>query len=123
MKKLTQFQTFDFDGFVRDKSLIVRDIRPWYKYENGEITNEQLGIRIDLLVMRDDTEYRDEEDKNINFGETFTVKVENQFETQLKFKDEVIIKDATAVVYGQYQNQLSVTAKNVITKNEAEKDD
>lgn len=117
MKKLTQFQTFDFERFIKDKTLVVRDIKPWYDYQNGEVTTDQLGSRVDLLIMRDDTPYQNEEDANANFGETFTVKVENKFDLPLKFQDEVVIQGGSAVVYGQYQNQLSVTAQDVVVKN------
>lgn len=121
MKKLTEFQNFDFERFVENKTLIVKDIRPWNAYKDGQITSEELGVRVDLLVVRDDTEYRNSEDEHANFGETFTVKVENKFDLDLKFQDEVIIEDAVAVVYGQYQNQLSVTAQNVFRKKQSVK--
>lgn len=119
MKKLTQFQNFDFDRFIDGKTLVVKDVKEWYEYQDGQITNTQLGTRVELLIIRDDTEYANPEDSNSNFGETFSVKVENKFDLPLKFQDEVHIQGAVASVYGQYQNQLSVTAKNVLAKSKA----
>ena len=108
MKKLNQFVKFLFDEFSKGKVYRVTGVRPWLDYD----TKEHLGTKIDVIIAEDKTVY---DTKN---GETVT----NQYE-KLAFKIPKDIKIPTdarvtpvnpvAVVYGQYRNQLSVTADDI----------
>lgn len=74
MKKLTQFQSFDFERFIDGKTMLVKDVKEWFEYKDGQITNNQLGTRVELLIIKDDTKYETLDDSNANFGETFPLK-------------------------------------------------
>lgn len=108
MKKLTQFLRFDMDAFSNGKLYQVTGIREWTDFD----TKAHMGVKIDTIIARDTTPYKQKE------GEVVT----NQFE-RLTFKIRKDLKvplnayimpiNAVGVVYGEYRNQLAVTADDV----------
>lgn len=119
MKKLTQFMHFDFEAFSKGKIYQTVGISEWVDYS----TKEHMGTKVEVVIVKDDTQYKQKE------GET----VSNRFE-KLTFKISKDVKvpvgayvrpvNAVATVYGEYRNQLSVTADDiqVLTPNKQRKE-
>ena len=104
MKFLSQFQTFDFERFAKDKRFMVVGCSPWKEHGSDQI----IGTKVDTVIFADHTEYKR------NDGDTST----NQFE-KLSFKvakvgldvpNESVVQpiNPVATIWGEYRNQLSV---------------
>lgn len=100
MKKLRNYCYFDFEEFA--KGLV-------FGFMGGKVvdTPDFKGVSIEIVVLYDPA--------GINDYEKFHVKVPGADEEYLKSfvkKEKVEIKDIKkAVVYGDYQNALSVTGR------------
>lgn len=108
MKCLYQFENFDMDRFLSGKELTVTACGPWLDYD----TKAQLGTKIETVITRDKTPYTP--GKNgiaTNLYEKMTVKVAKEVSVPISSQIELI--NATANVYGDYRNQLSVKAEDV----------
>lgn len=111
MKGLNQFRRFDFPGFVDGKDLTVTSLKPWKEYE----TDKVLGTAVTVAITRDETGYKPGKDGALvsNLFEKFTVKVPSQ-SVSVKIGDVVTAINPVATVYGQYSNELSVKADDVV---------
>ena len=104
MRKLNQFQRFDFNAFQTGKTFMIQSV----KYND-----KKECVSLDVVITEDDTDYGDESVSNI--FETFKVHLINEKEVNdaLKYhvKDEIIFKGiGKCSVWGEYNNQLSVEA-------------
>lgn len=109
MKKLSMFLSFNFNEFARNKTFICISTSPWKDFESGEI----LGTKVETVIAKDETNY------NVKDGETVT----NLYE-KLVFKVNKNIdipinaviqpKGVQASVFGEYRNQLSCTAEDIV---------
>ncbi len=109
MKKLNQFTLFDWNSFQKGKTFVCIGISPWKDFESGEI----IGTKVESVIASDETNY------NVKDGETVT----NLYE-KLVFKVNKDIdipinavihpKGVQASVFGEYRNQLSCTAEDIV---------
>ena len=107
LQGLSSFQKFDLESFLADKRLVYQKADPWV------VDGQEAGSKVTLLIMEDNTVYS-KPDIN-NSMEQLTVKVKSVApSTYGKLKPlatEVQITDIEkAVLYGEYRNQLSITA-------------
>jgi hypothetical protein len=113
MKKLKLFTRFDTEGFLKDKKLAVKSIRPTYEYVNGVKSEVATGTTIAITIIEDNTDYNGE--IGINTFESFNLKIGANFEVikeKLKIGQQIKIKDyadLTGTIFGDFQNQLSLT--------------
>ena len=95
--------------------LQITGVKPWTDFEDKNII---LGTSVEVVIFNDPAQ-------NNNF-EKLVLKVSKpNLETQLNIGDRVFpdMKTITsAVVYGQYQNQLSLKMKNIFKLREKEND-
>lgn len=105
MKHLSQFIRFDLDSFLENKELLVLSVSDWVDFEDKTIK----GTKITTVIISDDTDYNGK-DGNNRF-EKLVIKVPKTIDVAV---DSVIVPvNATARVYGDYNNQLSVVAEDI----------
>ena len=111
MKKLNQFINFDFAAFARGKRFLAVGQKPWVAYDSGEV----LGTKLEVVIVEDKTDYGlPEGDMAVNnLYEKFVVKIPKDKPVSVPMNAEVRIVNPIANVYGDYRNQLSVTADGV----------
>lgn len=82
-----------------------------YTIEN----DKTVGFRYNLLICDDQHNYGEE--SSLNIGEVIKVKIEDvNSNTNFTFGQKVELINPRASIYGEYQNQLSVKADNVVLK-------
>lgn len=114
MKKLRSFLRFEIESFLKDKELRIVGAEPWQTYNDG-VAGEVIGTKYKLVIATDNTVYNPTDptrDARINEGEPLTVKINQPQKSYKKFAIVRLI-DAEATVYGEFQNELSVTAKDI----------
>lgn len=108
MRGLTQFRSFDYERFTKDKVLVVTGISPWTDFA----TQSPLGTKVEVAIFRDKTEYKSKDGEAIsNLYEKFFVKVPKAVSVPLN--SVVVAVNPVATIYGDYQNQLSVKADDI----------
>lgn len=114
LKNLSHFTEFNASLFLAHKELRFISATSWVeKTESG--SNIEKGVKVGLLIFVDDSDYLNEKD---NLGEQLVVKVPfASLDDFTDFQPMLTICEITdiekAVVYGEYRNQLSITAKVV----------
>ena len=111
-KRLRDYLEFRLKEFMQDKVLRVTDQKQWFKDKEKTVV---LGDSIEFAVVKDNTPHitkEGEQIRNVNLYEKFTVKVPTGH-TPVKIGDFIEIVDGKATVYGDYQNNLSIKAKDV----------
>lgn len=109
MKKLNNFLYFDFEGFSKGKQYMSTGIQEWKDHETGAL----LGTKVEAAIVKDRTDYGPSKDgiKVSNLFEKVVFKVPHEVDIPLNV--EIIPINATANVYGDFRNQLSITAEDV----------
>lgn len=108
MKKLGMFTFFDFEAFAKGKSFVSTGIQPWKVFESGEV----IGTKVEAVIARDKTNYNCKEGEVIsNLYEKVTFKL--PMEIDIPINVEIRPINAEATVYGDYRNQLSITAESI----------
>lgn len=111
LKNLSHFTAFNAPQFLSRKELRFISATRWVeKTDTG--SEVEKGVKISLLIYKDNSEYPN---NKTNLGEQITIKVPlASLEDYTVFQPMVTICDVTniekAVVYGEYRNQLSLTA-------------
>lgn len=114
MKKLTQFLYFDVDSFFQNKDLVAIGMGEWRDYKSKEV----LGTKVELAIVKDDTDYGETDGEVIsNVYEKFFVKIPRNIKVPMNTL--VTLVNAEATVWGDYNNNLSVIAENIIPKQNA----
>lgn len=109
LKKLNRFSYFDLEEFLTGKRLLVVGITEWKDYDTQNI----LGTKVEVVIAADKTDYGAAEGEVIsNIYEKLTVKVP-KLGLGFPMNTEVRLVNAEAVVYGEYRNQLSITAEDI----------
>ncbi len=103
MKKLNQFQKFDFASWQKGKKFMIQGVR----------FNEKKGcVSLDVVITEDTTDYGDPSVTNL--FEKFKVHLIGSTENDLsKYapKDSIVFKSfSKATVWGDFASQLSVDA-------------
>ena len=110
MRNLNQFMRFDHEAFFKDKKLMSQGVREWKDYD----TKEVLGTVIDVVIVSDETEYKNRDgERSTNRFEKFSVKVPQK---NLEIPLEVLVQltgEVRGTVWGEYRNQLSVKAGGI----------
>lgn len=109
MKYLNQFLKFDALSFFKGKTLVAVETAPWYDFE----TKNLMGTKVVVVIFKDHTKYNRKQGENhTNQFEKLNVKVPK---ADLKVPSGAVVElmDAVATVYGEYRNQLSVTANDI----------
>jgi hypothetical protein len=109
MKKLGLFTSFDFNAFSKGKQFMSTGVREWKDHETGAI----LGTKIEAVIVKDRTDYGASKygEKISNLFEKVIFKVRASIDVPLNV--EIVPVNAVATVYGEYRNQLSITADDV----------
>jgi len=108
MKKLNQFVKFLFEDFSKGKVYRVIGVRPWIDYN----TKELMGTKVEVVIAEDNTAYDTKDGENVtNQYEKLAFKVKK--DVNIPMNARVIPVNPVAVVYGEYRNQLSVTADDI----------
>lgn len=108
MKKLGQFGKFDLEAFLAGKVLRATECSELKDHNTGE----HLGTKVVVAIVRDDTKYKQNEGENVtNLFEKFNIKVLK--DVNVPVNSTVMPVHATATVYGEYRNMLSVTAEDI----------
>lgn len=100
MKGLRKFMSFDFDSFAKGMT---------FAYMGGKVVEnvDFHGVSMEIVILYDPN--------GINDFEKLHVKVpgaDAQYLASFTKKEKVTIRDITkATVYGDYQNELSITGK------------
>ena len=124
LKGLRKLMKFDYEEFFeptnevgqKEKMILqITGVKPWTDYENKDIV---LGSSVEVVILNDPAQ-------NNNF-EKLVLKVSKpNLETQLNIGDRAFpdLKTITsAVVYGEYQNKLSLKMDNIFKLREKEND-
>lgn len=108
LKKLNQFNYFDAEGFFGKLKLVTVGKSTWKDFDTGEIK----GSKIELVVAGDRHKYRTTDGDVVNnMYEKISVKVAKEIDIPMNV--EVILVNPEATIYGDYRNQLSVTAEDI----------
>lgn len=111
LKKLGNFVYFD-PKFFQNVKLVTCASSEWRSYD----TQELLGTKVEVVIAADKNDYHTEENVN-NLYEKLSVKIAKSIDVPMNV--EVRLVNPTAVVYGEYRNNLSVKAEDiqVVTKS------
>src|SRR5699024_11966336 len=105
MKKLRQFQKFDHEKFFAGKMMIVKEGKETFEYDDtGENTGKVLGTTVVAVITRDNTKY-DDEKRNLNFIESFNIKVPKVNIEVAQGAEIKPVNITKASVYGKNMNQ------------------
>lgn len=109
MKKLNQFAKFDWESFAKDKQFICIGCREWKEME----TEKHLGTRVESVIVVDNTAYITQDNEEVsNLFEKIIFKVPKDISVPINV--EIRPKGVVAKVYGDYRNQLSCIAEDII---------
>ena len=112
LRKLGQFETFDWQRFIQGKKLLTTGAKPWLEYADGAQTGKILGTVIEVVIIEDRTAYRLKEGEAVsNRFEKMRVKLPVTVEVPMD--REVVFEGVEAKVYGDYKTELSVKAQAV----------
>lgn len=115
MKFLTQFLNFSWNEFAQEKRFISIGIREWVNFD----TKEHLGTKIDTVIAKDNTDYGVKDGEVVsNIYEKITFKVPKDINIPMNV--EIQPKKVKASVYGEYRNQLSVIADDIVVVSKKE---
>lgn len=108
LKKLSQFERFDAEGFFSNLSLGAVGQSEWKDFETGA----HKGTKIEVVVIGDKHNYNTANGEQVsNIYEKLTVKVPKDIDVPMN--SHVRLVNVYATVYGQYRNQLSITADDI----------
>ena len=104
---LSNFQMVDILRFLSGKELEVTEVREWIDYSS----KESLGIKIEVAITKDVTNYGEGRENISNLYNKFWVKIPKKISVPLHTKIELV--NPIAKVYGEYNDQLSVVADDI----------
>lgn len=111
LKNLSHFTAFNAPQFLSRKELRFISATRWI--EKTDTSSEvEKGVKVSLLIYKDNSDYPNEK---TNLGEQIMVKVPfASLEDFSAFQPMATVCEVTniekAVIYGEYRNQLSLTA-------------
>ncbi len=111
LKNLSHFTAFNAPQFLSRKELRFISATRWVEKTDTGLEVEK-GVKVSLLIYKDNSDYPNEK---TNLGEQIMVKVPfASIEDYSAFQPMItpceVTKIEKAVVYGEYRNQLSLTA-------------
>ena len=108
MKKLNLFTVFDWPSFVKGKRFVCTGCSEWKDFDTGTY----LGTKVETAIVADTTDYGDDSGSVTNLFEKLVFKVGKNLTVPIGA--EIQAKGVQATVYGDYRNQLSCTAEDII---------
>lgn len=105
LKKLGNFLHFDWNSFSNEKRFLCLGVKEWKDYKTGK----ELGIKLECVIAKDETDYGEADVSNIY--EKLLIKVTKKMDIPLN--TEIKIIGANAKVYGDYNNMLSIVAEDI----------
>ncbi|WP_342536521.1 hypothetical protein [Sporosarcina sp. FSL K6-3508] len=109
MKRLNLFTKMMIDEFLEGKVLMAMKSEEAVDFN----TKEVIGAKYTILIWKDECPYYDRDDIS-NAGETFSVKVKGAKPKKIIQPILVELLEPSGVIFGDFRNQLSVTAKDVV---------
>lgn len=108
---LHPYDTFPFDNFAKGKKFEVTEMKPWLDYDTGR----RLGTTVTVSIAEDNSEYPPSANGEVrdNYRQVFNVKVRKETVAVNRF-DLVRFVGVQAKIYGEFRNQLSVEAEDVV---------
>ncbi len=111
MKNIKDFVKFDNELFFKDKLLFLNNVSDLFAYENGIKTDKIIGKKLHIVIINDETIYKT--DNITNEFNDFNIKFIDNQELILNLKSTFkLVGNFKSTVYGNYQNELSITIKN-----------
>lgn len=108
LKKLSQFNYFDAEGFFSKLGLIVVGRSVWKEYGTGEIK----GSKVEVVISSDKHNYNTSDGEIVNnLYEKITVKIPKKIDVPVNAKVRIVNPEGN--IYGEYRNQLSVIADDI----------
>lgn len=111
MKGLKQFVQFDLDGFLKEKEITFLDAKPYYLYENGKVTDQVAGMKLECVITKDHTIYNNQETNNEY--EKISVKIPGATKAGIKRGSKIKVVQGVGKVWGDYSQNLSIEANNI----------
>ena len=109
MKRLSVYTYFDIEGFLEGISLMLIGIREWLDYD----TQKVLGVKVETVIIEDNNDYGSSNGEVVNnLFEKLIVKIPKKLDN-IPLKSKVRLVNPEAVVYGEFRNQLSITADDI----------
>jgi len=109
MKKLSQFTLFDWDSFQKGKVFVCTGVTELKNYD----TQEHIGTKVEVVIAKDETEYTVRDGEAVtNLYEKLIFKVNKDIDIPLNAV--VQPQKVTCTVYGEFKNQLSCFAEDII---------
>ena len=108
MKRLNAFSHVDVETMTSNMELKAMKSEILSDFE----TKKELGAKYTVLIWSDSNDYGTIGVSNA--GETFTVKILGQNPKPIETPVDIELVNPTGVIYGDYRNQLSVTADDII---------
>lgn len=106
LKSLREFLKFDAVSFFKGKQLLLMRETPWKDYDSGK----EVGAKLKVIIWSDDTKYTKEGVSNE--GSEMDIKISGLRAEDIDRNNRGFIRlsNPTGVVYGEYQNELSIKA-------------
>lgn len=112
MKGLNAFRKFNWDGFSKDKTFTVKGVGNWTDFE----TKAVLGTKIDVVITKDNTKYETKNGEQIsNLYAELSFKVNKDMKNSITIGSNVVPVNPIVVVYGQYNEKLSIKCEDIQT--------
>ena len=108
MKRLSVYNYFDTEGFLEGITLMLIGTREWLDYD----TQKVLGVKVETVIIEDNNDYGSNGEVVNNLFEKLTVKIPKKLDS-IPIKSKVRLINPEAVVYGEFRNQLSITADDI----------
>ena len=111
MYGLAQYLRFDSTAFLKDKVLSATSCGPLKDFETKRVT----GSKVVVVITKDETHYKPKADGTAitNLFEKITVKLPGKMGLNIPVGSVVELINPTGTVYGEYRNQLSITADDI----------
>lgn len=111
MYGLTQHLHFDCAAFLTGKVLSVASCGPLQDFATKQVT----GSKVTTVITEDNTPYKPKADGSTisNLYEKIVVKVPGKMGLTIPVGSVVELINPVGTVYGEYRNQLSITADDI----------
>lgn len=110
MKKLLQFELFDWEAFAAEKVFRVTAVSPWVDFKDKTTV---LGTAVEVAIVKDETVYNCKPGEVVtNLYGKLTIKVPLK-SVSVTLGDHVEPVNPVATICGDYHDKLSVKADDV----------
>lgn len=106
-KGLREFESFDANGFLKDKVLRLMKSEVLQEFS----TNKILGSQYTIIVEEDNTKYQ--KDDISNTGDSYVVKVLDKEPIKITSPVFVRLIEPEIKLFGDFRNKLALSAKDI----------